>query len=51
MYARDISPSRTQRAKSEVARLISNLPGARFGAVAFARDGEEVTDFLGVLLE
>ncbi len=36
MYARDIAPSRTQRAKSEVARLISNLPGARFGAVAFA---------------
>jgi Ca-activated chloride channel homolog len=36
MYARDISPSRTQRAKSEVARLITSLPGARFGAVAFA---------------
>jgi Ca-activated chloride channel homolog len=36
MYARDIAPSRTQRAKSEVARLISSLPGARFGAVAFA---------------
>jgi Ca-activated chloride channel homolog len=36
MYARDITPSRTQRAKSEVARLISSLPGARFGAVAFA---------------
>jgi Ca-activated chloride channel family protein len=32
MYARDIAPSRTQRAKSEVARLISSLPGARFGA-------------------
>jgi Ca-activated chloride channel homolog len=36
MYARDIAPSRTLRAKSEVARLISGLPGARFGAVAFA---------------
>ena len=36
MYARDIAPSRTQRAKSEVARLIASLPGARFGAVAFA---------------
>ncbi len=36
MYARDISPSRTQRAKAEVARLIHDLPGARFGAVAFA---------------
>jgi Ca-activated chloride channel family protein len=36
MYARDIAPSRSLRAKSEVARLISSLPGARFGAVAFA---------------
>lgn len=36
MYARDITPSRTVRAKSEVARLISSLPGARFAAVAFA---------------
>jgi Ca-activated chloride channel family protein len=36
MYARDVKPSRTARAKSEVARLIADLPGARFGAVAFA---------------
>jgi len=36
MYARDIVPSRTLRAKAEVARLIRDLPGARFGAVAFA---------------
>jgi Ca-activated chloride channel family protein len=36
MYARDITPSRTLRAKTEVARLIADLPGARFGAVAFA---------------
>ena len=36
MYAKDISPSRTLRAKSEVGRLIQELPGARFGAVAFA---------------
>jgi Ca-activated chloride channel family protein len=36
MYARDITPSRIARAKAEVARLISDLPGARFGAVAFA---------------
>jgi Ca-activated chloride channel family protein len=36
MYARDIAPSRTLRAKSEVQKLISSLPGARFGAVAFA---------------
>jgi Ca-activated chloride channel family protein len=36
MYARDVAPNRSERAKSEVARLISELPGARFGAVAFA---------------
>lgn len=36
MYARDVTPSRIERAKSEVARLIAELPGARFGAVAFA---------------
>ncbi|MDQ2645169.1 MAG: VWA domain-containing protein [Myxococcota bacterium] len=36
MHARDVSPSRTLRAKTEVARLIQDLPGARFGAVAFA---------------
>jgi Ca-activated chloride channel family protein len=41
MYARDVSPSRTLRAKSEVSRLISELRGARFGAVAFA--GEPMT--------
>jgi Ca-activated chloride channel family protein len=36
MHARDIVPSRIARAKAEVARLIQDLPGARFGAVAFA---------------
>ncbi len=36
MYARDIAPSRTLRAKSEVTRLMADLPGARFAAVAFA---------------
>lgn len=36
MYARDVAPSRSMRAKTEVSRLIANLPGARFGAVAFA---------------
>lgn len=36
MFARDVKPSRIARAKSEVARLIADLPGARFGAVAFA---------------
>jgi Ca-activated chloride channel family protein len=36
MYARDVVPSRIARAKAEVARLIRDLPGARFAAVAFA---------------
>ncbi len=36
MYARDIAPNRIARAKAEVARLIQDLPGARFAAVAFA---------------
>ena len=36
MHARDVAPSRSLRAKAEVARLINDLPGARFGAVAFA---------------
>ncbi len=41
MYAQDIAPNRSERAKAEVARLIAELPGARFGAVAFA--GEPVS--------
>ncbi len=36
MYARDVVPSREARAKAEVGRLIRELRGARFGAVAFA---------------
>lgn len=36
MYARDVAPSRIARAKAEVAKLARELPGARFGAVAFA---------------
>ncbi|MEZ4307570.1 MAG: VWA domain-containing protein [Polyangiaceae bacterium] len=36
MYAQDVEPSRIFRAKIEVARLVKDLPGARFGAVAFA---------------
>jgi Ca-activated chloride channel homolog len=36
MYARDVEPSRIFRAKIEVARLIKDLEGARFGAVPFA---------------
>lgn len=41
MYARDVAPSRIQRAKAEVAQLIGDLPGVRFGAVAFA--GEPIS--------
>jgi Ca-activated chloride channel homolog len=36
MYAKDVAPSRIARAKAEIARLVKELPGARFGAVAFA---------------
>ncbi|MDX2053078.1 MAG: VWA domain-containing protein [Polyangiaceae bacterium] len=36
MYAQDIPPFRIERAKAEVADLVAALPGARFGAVAFA---------------
>lgn len=36
MFARDVAPNRSERAKAEVSRLIQELPGARFGAVAFA---------------
>jgi Ca-activated chloride channel family protein len=36
MYAQDVTPSRIARAKAEVARLIKDLPGARFAAVAYA---------------
>lgn len=36
MYARDVAPSRIARAKAEIAKLVKELPGARFGAVAFA---------------
>ncbi len=36
MYARDVLPDRITRAKLEVAQLVKELPGARFGAVAFA---------------
>ncbi len=36
MYAHDVAPSRIARAKAEIAKLVRELPGARFGAVAFA---------------
>jgi Ca-activated chloride channel family protein len=55
MYARDIEPSRIFRAKIEVARLVKELAGARFAAVAFAgepmgfpltADGSAIAQFL-----
>jgi Ca-activated chloride channel family protein len=55
MYARDVEPSRIFRAKIEVARLVRDLEGARFAAVAFAgepmgfpltADGVAVAQFL-----
>ena len=36
MYARDVQPSRIFQAKAEVARLVKELRGASFAAVAFA---------------
>jgi Ca-activated chloride channel family protein len=55
MYARDVVPSRIARAKAEVGRLVRELTGARFGAVAFAgeplgfpltSDGAAIAQFL-----
>jgi Ca-activated chloride channel family protein len=55
MYARDVEPSRIFRAKVEVARLVKDLSGARFAAVAFAgepmrfpltADGAAIAQFL-----
>jgi len=55
MYARDVEPSRIFRAKIEVARLVRDLEGARFAAVAFAgepmgfpltADGAAIAQFL-----
>lgn len=55
MYAQDVEPSRIFRAKVEAARLVKQLRGARFGAVAFAgeamgfpltADGAAIAQFL-----
>ena len=55
MYARDVEPSRIFRAKVEIARLVKQLRGARFAAVAFAgepmgfpltADGAAIAQFL-----
>lgn len=55
MFARDVEPSRIFRAKVEVTRLVKELKGARFAAVAFAgepmgfplsADGAAIAQFL-----
>jgi Ca-activated chloride channel family protein len=55
MWAKDVEPSRIFRAKGEVARLVKDLEGARFAAVAFAgepmgfpltADGAAIAQFL-----
>lgn len=55
MYAQDVEPSRIFRAKIEIARLVRQLRGARFAAVAFAgepmgfpltADGAAIAQFL-----
>jgi Ca-activated chloride channel family protein len=55
MYAQDVQPSRIFRAKIEIARLVKELRGARFAAVAFAgepmgfplsADGAAIAQFL-----
>lgn len=55
MYAQDVEPSRIFRAKVEIARLVKQLRGARFAAVAFAgepmgfplsADGAAIAQFL-----
>jgi Ca-activated chloride channel family protein len=55
MYAQDVPPSRIFRAKVEAARLIKDLEGARFAAVAFSgepigfpltADGAAIAQFL-----
>jgi Ca-activated chloride channel family protein len=55
MYAQDVEPSRIFRAKVEIARLVTQLRGARFAGVAFAgepmgfpltADGAAIAQFL-----
>ncbi len=56
MYAQDILPSRLERARSDVLRMIKTLPRVRWGAVAFAgeaiafpptSDAPEAVAFIG----
>ena len=55
MYAQDVLPSRLERARSDVSRMMTELPQIRWGAVAFAgeaiayppsTDGSETAQFL-----
>ncbi|MEC7523771.1 MAG: VWA domain-containing protein [Myxococcota bacterium] len=53
MLARDVSPSRIERAKAEIVRLLSELDGDRVGVVAFAGESMEfpmTTDYRALSL-
>ena len=53
MLARDVSPSRIQRAKAEIVRLLGELEGDRVGVVAFAGEAMEfpmTTDYAALSL-
>ena len=53
MLARDVSPSRIQRAKAELVRLLGELEGDRVGVVAFAGEAMEfpmTTDYAALSL-
>lgn len=53
MLARDVSPSRIERAKAEILRLLAELDGDRVGVVAFAGEAMEfpmTTDYAALSL-
>lgn len=53
MLARDVSPSRIERAKAEILRLLGELDGDRIGVVAFAGESMEfpmTTDYAALSL-
>lgn len=53
MLARDVSPSRIERAKAEILRLLADLDGDRVGVVAFAGESMEfpmTTDYRALSL-
>ncbi|MBX3272918.1 MAG: VWA domain-containing protein [Sandaracinaceae bacterium] len=53
MLARDVAPSRIERAKAEIVRLLAELDGDRVGVVAFAGEAMEfpmTTDYAALSL-